>query len=372
MPYFFLFACIAAVAILLYLTFFFFRIIVFLVGNKHRVLLFIGSLVFTAGFMYGICMLTRVGIPVLIYLGITALVTDLVYLILRKTALKEANGKVYAIFHLGLIPVVLTTLIVIYGYQNMFHVYETRITVETDKPLRAEGYRVALLADLHYGNSITGEQLQKYCDQISAANVDFMILCGDLSDESTTPEMLEECYRILGSVKTNYGIYFVYGNHDRRRYAAGSAGYTEDMLVSVIEKNNIKILLDEIVSINNEIVLVGRDDKNVQRQGGRESNANIMKRVNTEKYVLVAQHIPEDMQEYADLGADLQLGGHMHAGQIFPINVINELTKEQNRGTRKFGNLTSIVTNGISGWGFPVRTAAHSEYMIIDIVSTAR
>ncbi|MBO7514237.1 MAG: metallophosphoesterase family protein [Lachnospiraceae bacterium] len=372
MNYFFLFACLAGLAILLYLTFFFYRIIVFLVGKKHRVLLFIGSLIFTGAFMAGIVMLSDIGIPVLIYLGLTALCTDLVFLILRATLLKEKKDGKFAIYRLGIIPVALTVLIVLYGYFNMYNVHETHVTVETEKALRDGGYRVAMIADLHYGNSVTGEKLQKYCDQISAAGVDFVLLCGDISDESTTPEQLEECYRILGGIRTEFGIYYVYGNHDRRRYAAGSKGYSEAELAAVIQKNGIRILLDEIVSINNEIVMVGRDDKHVQRKGGRDSNSAIMKRVNTSKYVIVAQHIPEDMKEYAQLGADLQLGGHMHAGQIFPINVINELTKEQNKGVRKFGDLVSVVTTGISGWGFPVRTASYSEYMIIDIVPTAK
>lgn len=33
----------------------------------------------------------------------------------------------------------------------------------------------------------------------------------------------------------------------------------------------------------------------------------------------------------------------------------------------KESNLNEIVTSGIAGWGYPIRTEKHSEYVIIDI-----
>ena len=70
-------------------------------------------------------------------------------------------------------------------------------------------------------------------------------------------------------------------------------------------------------------------------------------------------------------GVDLQLSGHTHAGQIWPVGVFTELSGGMNYGIRTYdrlnGTFNIIVSSGIAGWGYPIRTGGHSEYVIIDI-----
>ena len=40
---------------------------------------------------------------------------------------------------------------------------------------------------------------------------------------------------------------------------------------------------------------------------------------------------------------------------------------ELNYGYKKSGNLNAIVTSGVAGWGFDLRTEHHSEYVVIRI-----
>lgn len=42
---------------------------------------------------------------------------------------------------------------------------------------------------------------------------------------------------------------------------------------------------------------------------------------------------------------------------------INEL----NYGKEKIDDMTAINSSGIGGWGFPIRTQNHSEYVVINI-----
>ena len=71
----------------------------------------------------------------------------------------------------------------------------------------------------------------------------------------------------------------------------------------------------------------------------------------------------------AIVGTALILSGHTHAGQILPIGLISPLfhMNDLNYGYVKESNLNEIVTSGIAGWGYPIRTEKHSEYAIIDI-----
>ena len=40
---------------------------------------------------------------------------------------------------------------------------------------------------------------------------------------------------------------------------------------------------------------------------------------------------------------------------------------ELNYGYKKSGNLNAIVTSGVAGWGFDLRTEHHSEYVVIHL-----
>ncbi|MBM6861973.1 metallophosphoesterase, partial [Clostridium saudiense] len=73
------------------------------------------------------------------------------------------------------------------------------------------------------------------------------------------------------------------------------------------------------------------------------------------------------------LGYDLQLSGHTHKGQIWPIGLISELFdfNELEYGYKKIGDYEVIVSSGISGWNYPIRTGSKSEYLIIDIKKEA-
>ena len=57
------------------------------------------------------------------------------------------------------------------------------------------------------------------------------------------------------------------------------------------------------------------------------------------------------------------------SSRILPIGLISPLfhMNDLNYGYVKESNLNEIVTSGIAGWGYPIRTEKHSEYVIIDI-----
>ena len=41
---------------------------------------------------------------------------------------------------------------------------------------------------------------------------------------------------------------------------------------------------------------------------------------------------------------------------------------ELNYGKIKQGNLNAVVTSGIAGWGYPIRTERYSEYVVLNIL----
>jgi len=63
------------------------------------------------------------------------------------------------------------------------------------------------------------------------------------------------------------------------------------------------------------------------------------------------------------------LSGHTHAGQIWPASWFTTLIapNEQNYGIETDGNFSAIVSSGIAGWSFPIKTEKHAEYLIVTI-----
>ena len=53
------------------------------------------------------------------------------------------------------------------------------------------------------------------------------------------------CCEALGQVKTTYGVYYVFGNHDKGYYSPDYRGYSGDDLVAELEANGVHVLQDE-------------------------------------------------------------------------------------------------------------------------------
>ena len=270
----------------------------------------------------------------------------------------------------GCIPIIISVLLIISGYLNLHNVVKTNYTVYTDKDIRTEGYKVALIADVHYGISLDYEQLLDKCKEISANEPDIVVLCGDMVDNSTTADGMKEVFSALGTIKSKYGIYYVHGNHDRPMSLIKSE-YTEDALTTAIEYNGINILQDETLQINDDLTLVGREDRSVEyAKGSRLSIDDLLDNVEKDNFILTLDHQPNQYKENALAGTDLILSGHTHGGQIFPVNLLQKIIPFNDGvyGHYTVSNTTqAIITSGFAGWGFPIKTAAPAEYVIIDI-----
>ena len=312
------------------------------------------------------------GAIIILHVVGVALVVNLTDFIIKHIATKkyEAGFKVWKfIYGIGVIPVVCSAILIIIGYININNVVETKYTIYTEKSIREEGYRVALLADVHYGVSLDYNETQKVCDEISSKNIDIVVLCGDIVDDNTSKEEMEPFFEIVSSIKSKYGIFYVYGNHDRQLYRSVRS-YTENELKNVIEENGIIILKDEIYQVNDDLIIAGREDAAFGNVAGRKTIGELLEGVDNKKFILTLDHQPKQYKENSMAGTDLLLSGHTHGGQIWPANILFEIVKFDDAvyGYTKIDDYTqAIVTSGLAGWGFPVKTASPAEYVIIDI-----
>jgi predicted MPP superfamily phosphohydrolase len=83
--------------------------------------------------------------------------------------------------------------------------------------------------------------------------------------------------------------------------------------------------------------------------------------------VILMDHRPTQLREVSQTIADVQVSGHTHYGQMFPVNLITHTVYELSWGYKKIKNTHFFVTSGLRLWGPLVKTAGKSEIMLIDV-----
>lgn len=265
----------------------------------------------------------------------------------------------------ALLSLVLGGVVIGYGTWNMQTVVCEPHVVESSK--LTSRHTFAYLADLHVGTAQQLASLEDVVAQIREAQPDFVILGGDVSDEKTSAEWLERAYELLGTIDAP--TYFVYGNHDRQPSASlvGGATYTDDELVATIERNGITVLVDEYVVLSDDIVLLGREDISA---GEARQTGDVLAAQNPDAsaFLIVADHQPYgDEDDVAALHADLQVSGHTHAGQLFPLQFVYNAVGLPAYGAYQLGGSSLWVSSGEAGWGYPLRTEARSTWNLITL-----
>jgi hypothetical protein len=256
----------------------------------------------------------------------------------------------------------MTLAFLIYGTVNMETVRANELTYKSNK-LKTK-HTFVFLSDLHYGSSQTPKVVEKAIEKIKSYNPEFIVLGGDITDELTKKEEMESVYRLLGA--TGIPVYYVYGNHDRQMSAdlIGGAAYTPEELEQTIKANGITILKDSWDRVAEDLVLFGREDISTATRLPLDN----LPAMPGNAFVLSVDHSPYQYDDIAGFGADLQLSGHTHAGQFFPLQIIYNMLKLNAYGFYRHGNTDVYVSSGISGWLFPFRTEEACHFEVITLL----
>lgn len=290
------------------------------------------------------------------------LIADLISFIVRKIRKKDGNYTVRAVSVLAFSAVYLGV-----GWYLAHHVWRTQYNVETDKTFGE--LRIVQISDSHVGATFHADGFAEQIERINAETPDIVVVTGDFVDDGTSLADMEESSKALGDLKTKYGVYFVFGNHDKGYYGDERRGYSTADLVSNLEANNVTVLEDENVLIDDRFYLIGRQDASEE---SRAEMSELFKEIDNSKYTIVLDHQPNDYDAEEAVGADMVLSGHTHGGQLIPITYVGEWTgvNDATYGIEKRGETTFITSSGISDWEIKFKTGCKSEYSVIDISDT--
>lgn len=263
----------------------------------------------------------------------------------------------------GLLSILITGMIIAYGFYNMNNVVKTDVNFASSK---IDDLTIVQVTDLHMGITMSLDELQEYCDDMSALNPDILVLTGDIFDESTTRHEMEEATRILGSVETRLGSFYVYGNHDTQPYTQDRV-FDGQIIRDEFEKYGVTVLNDEVTTVEN-VTIVGRADASFAGTSNRKTTEDLLEGINKDNFILLLDHQSLELDYNQQQGVDLQLSGHTHGGQIWPAGILESLTTTNLvYGSYEEGDFRAYTSSGIAGWGFPIKTGAPSEYAYITI-----
>ena len=294
-----------------------------------------------------------------IYLLILILISKLLIFIISKLIKKEFNKSIPII-----IGVISCIILLSYAYYEAHHVLETKYEVYTNKDILDNKFRIIQIADSHIGSTMNGKKFAIYMEKINKLCPDIVVITGDFVDDDTKKSDMIDAVNGLAKLKTKYGVYFVYGNHDKGYF--NYRDFNDQDLRDELIKNNIVILEDSIKSITDNIVLIGRKDASNKRLSIIELTESLDKN----KYLIVLDHQPSDYNLEAIANVDLVLSGHTHGGQLFPIGELSVLLKINDafKGIETRKNTTFIVNSGLSDWHVKFKLGSKSEYIVIDII----
>lgn len=250
----------------------------------------------------------------------------------------------------------LTLCILCYGYINYRHPHVEHIDISLDEKQNVSPIRIAAFSDVHLGYGTSVSTMRKYVELINSQNPDLILIAGDLIDNSVRPLLHEPYAEVLSYLKAPMGIYMVPGNHE---YISG----IEDC-IEFIEGTQIHLLRDSVITLTGGLQIIGRDDLSNHE---RKTLEQLLDDADRTLPMLLLDHQPYDLAKTDSLGVDIQISGHTHRGQIWPLNWFTDLLFEQSHGYRKWTHSHIFVSSGLSLWGPPFRIGTHSDMAIIDV-----
>ena len=265
-------------------------------------------------------------------------------------------------FRLGLEVFGLASVIVIAGHINALWINVREIQLTISKPVSGgKEVKVLMASDLHLGALIGERREKRLLEIVQEQKPDLVLLCGDLVDGEIAPVLRKNLGRHIQEIQTPLGVYAISGNHE---YIGGI-----DKTLPYLQSINIRVLLDEVVTLPNGIQLVGRNDYSGRgfSGNGRKELKELMVDVDRTKPVIVMNHQPYHLEEASNEQVDLHLSGHTHHGQLWPVNFVTKAIFELSWGYLKKENTHFYVSSGFGSWGPSVRVGNRPEVVIFKL-----
>lgn len=301
----------------------------------------------------------------MLYAFFFLLLSDIVLLILRVPGIISGNTIILYRKWSFIIMTAASIVLIVGGFINAVLPVVKKYDIVINKPAgEIKNLKIAAVSDIHLGSIIRKRSIRKLSQMLQKMNPDIVFLLGDIVDGEIGPVLRDDLLSYFTCPKCKDGLYAITGNHE----FIGGASVT----IPYIEKKGIRILKDEIVTLDGGIQLIGRIDRDGSRINKMERLPleELVKKADQSKPIILLDHQPLKLSETEKSGVDLQLSGHTHNGQMWPLNHVTGWIYEVSYGYKKKGETQIIVSSGFGIWGPRIRSGSRSEVLEINLTFT--
>lgn len=227
-------------------------------------------------------------------------------------------------------------------------------------PKGFHGLTIAQVSDVHAGQFMTVERLDRVRTLICRLRPDMIVFTGDQLDRREVDAEL--FVQAFAGVSAPLGVFGILGNHD---YLAGRA-----LALAALEVAGITPLVNETVLLSRKgdtLLVAGVDELEAPRPFGPDFS---VLQTGNGFFKLLLCHQPRLWPEAIRHGADLTLSGHTHGGQISPIGERFSVARLATRfvaGPYLSGSHILYVSRGVGVGAVPLRVGTWPEVDLITL-----
>ena len=245
-----------------------------------------------------------------------------------------------AVQNIGITLIAMALLAGIYG---IFHARNIRIkgikvSLKNISP-QWIGRKAVFISDLHLGQIHGPAFARKVVAKIKSISPGIIFIGGDLFDGTSAPD-LDKLIEPLEELSAPHGVYFVTGNHEE--FGSNNA------FLAAVGRAGVQILQDKLIMID-DLQIVGVDYETASH---KEQFKKILSglHIDRNKASILLKHEPKDLDVARDAGISLQISGHTHRAQMWPLGYIAHLVyKGYSYGLKKLGDM-HVYTSESRGW----------------------
>lgn len=255
-----------------------------------------------------------------------------------------------------------TLIIVISGSYNARNPVIRHVDITIPKSVhQRDSVHAVMISDIHLSTLVGKKHLNRLVTMINELNPEIILMPGDLVDGDLKPVLRKNSGKPFLRLTAPLGNFATTGNHD---YIGGV-----DKAVNYLSDKNIHFLRDTAILIDSSFYIAGREDLEASRfeNKSRKPLAKITENLDHEHPIILMDHQPAKLHESAAAGIDLQLSGHTHNGQLWPLNFITSALFDISNGYGKINQMHVYVSSGAGTWGPPVRLASQAEIVSLTI-----
>jgi uncharacterized protein len=229
-------------------------------------------------------------------------------------------------------------------------------------PRAFDGLRIVQVSDVHIGDVLGRPFLEDMVQRCNALKPDLVAVTGDLVDGQV--DHLGPTIAAIQNLRSRFGTYFITGNHE---YYSGDVEWC-----AALQRMGLTVLRNRTVTLRDgdaRLDLVGVDDYGQrERPRGWNLEAAVAGRDPERPAVLLA-HQPRAVEDGVAKGIGLQLSGHTHGGQMFPITGLVAALWTYSAGLYRVGDAHVYVHRGTGFWGPPMRIGSPPEIAAITLTA---